>query len=443
VSRPPGKLVVALGAALTLALGTAFADCECDPRPLDVVVVIDSTGSMTGALDAVKRKIQRVLELLRENAPHVRVGIVTYRDVGDEYLRRGLELTTDFPKVVSYLNGIQANGGGDTPEAVEAGLDMAYSDAEMRWDPRAKKIALLVGDAPPHDKDKQLCDNLASSARAKGIVTFTLSVEGTIQAFKDIATAGGGKNVDIAKSDDIARQVLALTLDRDEHDFDNAFAPAPGGSQGPRSTRTEPRPEGAFVFQQLRHEGDWDPPHASRRLLRALRERAGIDCAAERHVIRAQDDSLLHEPFVYLTGHGELKLTAEEEARLHLFLERGGTLLIERCCDGEAFDTSARALARRLTGKELAPVGPDHPVFRSGGAIGELEHTIVHGGHDYVKRRPVLLEIKDARGRPSVLYSPIDLGCGWSGLEAGKSCALRERDALRWTVNIILYVLST
>jgi uncharacterized protein YegL len=431
--------------ASALGGGAALADCECDPRPLDVVVVLDSTGSMTGAIDACKKRVQRLLELLRENAPRVRVGIVTYRDHGDEYLRKGIELTDDFAKVAAYLKTIQANGGGDTPEAIEAGLEMAYSDAEMHWDPRAKKIAIVVADAPCHDKDKPLCLDMTSKARLRGIVTFCVSVEGTVAFFKELSAAGGGKNVDIQRADDIARNVLALTLDRDENDFKDAFpSEAPDGAPAPRATpKPERGPQGAFVFQQLRWDGDWDPPHASKRLLRTLRERAGIDCPPERRVVRAGDEALQREPLLYVTGHGAVKLTESEEGRLKAFLERGGTILFERCCDGEAFDESVKALARRLTGQELKAVPKSHPVYRTGSPIDELEHTKVHGGHDYVLRRPELLEIRDAQGHPSVLYSPLDLGCGWSGLEAGRSCALRERDALRWTVNILLYVLST
>ncbi len=438
------KLLLA-AALLVGLLAAAHGDCECDPRPLDVVVVLDSTGSMTGAIDAVKKRIQRLLELLRENAPRVRVGVVTYRDHGDEYLRKGIELSEDFPRVTAFLKTIQANGGGDTPEAVEAGLEMAYSDKDMRWDARAKKIAIVVADAPCHDKDKPLCLELTTKAHARGIVTFCISVEGTVSFFKELSAAGGGKNVDIQRADDIARHVLALTLDRDESDFKDAF-PGEGTANptpAPRVSRMEKHAEGGFVFQQLHYEGDWDPPHATRRLLRALRERAGVDCAPERRVVRATDETLLKEPFLYITGHGAVKLSDEEAGRLKTFLEKGGTILLERCCDSELFDRSARELARRLSGRDLEPVPESHPVYRAGSAIDLLEHTRVHGGHDYVMRRPELLEVKDAHGRPSILYSPSDLGCGWSGLEAGKSCALRERDALRWTVNILLYVLST
>lgn len=446
----PAFLIVLLPVVASILLGFATsvrADCECDPRPLDVVVVLDSTGSMTSAIDACKKRITRILEILRENAPRVRFGLVTYRDHGDEYLRKGIELTEDFPKVTAFLKTIQANGGGDTPEAVEAGLEMAYADTEMKWDPRAKKIAIIVADAPCHDKDKPLCLEQATKAKAKGIITFCLSVEGTVPFFKELAAAGGGKNVDIQRADDIARHVLALTLDRDENEFKDAFPSAEGTATpapAPRSPTSAERPlQGAFVFQQLRYEGDWDPPHATKRLLRALRERAGVDCAPERKVVRATDDALLREPFLYVTGHGVVKLSEDEEAHLKTFIEKGGTILFERCCDGETFDKSVKEVARRLTGKDLEPIATEHPVFRTGSTIDLLEHVRVHGGHDYVAKRPVLFEVKDARGRPSVLYSPTDLGCGWSGLEAGKSCALRERDALRWTVNILLYVLSS
>ncbi|MEZ0229109.1 MAG: DUF4159 domain-containing protein [Planctomycetota bacterium] len=443
----PASFALAIALAVLGGFGVSVrADCECDPRPLDVVVVLDSTGSMTGAIDACKKRIQRILEILRENAPRVRFGIVTYRDHGDEYLRKGIELCEEFPKVVAFLKTIQANGGGDTPEAVEAGLEMAYSDSEMRWDPRAKKIAILVGDAPCHDKDKALCLDMAAKAKAKGIITFALSVEGSVSIYKEIAASGGGKNVDIQRADDIARHVLALTLDRDENDFKDAFpaeVPASSTPQPQTLASKERGLEGAFVFHQLRYDGDWDSPHAHKRLLRALRERAGVDCAPERKVVRATEEAVLKEPLLYITGHGAVKLSDDEEAHLKTFVEKGGTILLERCCDSELFDKSAKELAKKLTGKDLERAGDDHPVWKSGAVLGELEHTREHGGHDYVAKRPLLYEVKDARGRPSVLYSPLDLGCGWSGLEAGKSCALRERDALRWTVNIILYVLST
>jgi hypothetical protein len=199
----------------------------------------------------------------------------------------------------------------------------------------------------------------------------------------------------------------------------------------------------AFTLAQLRWDGDWDPPHAYRRFLRALRERAGVDAALERRVVRARDQELGRDPLIYLTGHGELRFSDAEVRSLADFVARGGTLLIERCCDAEAFDKSARGLAARIApGGALREVGPDHPVYRAGSRIGPLDMAVSHGAATYRPKRPALFEAR-LGGRPAVLYLPEDVGCGWSGFEGGRTCAVRERDALRWSVNVFLYALGS
>lgn len=437
------KRALAVLALAAFAPVVAFADCECDPRPLDVVVCLDATGSMGSAIDGVKRRITRLMEILRENTPRVRVGIVAYRDLGDEFVRRGQPLTEDFSRVEDYLRGVQASGGGDTPEAIEEGLELAYARLAMGWDDQAKRVVVLIGDAPPHDDKKSRCLDLARQAQKRGIATYAISVDGAVPAMKEIATSSGGRAVDLSRSEDIARNILALALDRDAAEWDDLVTPESSGAKGRdlgrarRGTDKE-----AFTLVQLRYGGDWDPPHAHRRLLRALRERAGVDVALERRVVRAKEPELLREPLLYVTGHGELRLETDEEKHLESYLAHGGTIVIERCCDGEAFDRSARALIARLApNAPLRECGADHPVFKTGGRIDVLDHVKAHGTGDYVKKRPVILEAARA-GRPLLLYSPTDLGCGWSGFEGGRSCALREGDALRLSVNVILYALG-
>jgi uncharacterized protein YegL len=433
-----GGIVLAVPLLLPLV---ALADCECDPRPLDVVVCLDATGSMGSAIDGVKRRITRLMEVLRENTPRVRVGIVAYRDLGDEFVRRGQPLTEDFPRVEEYLRGIQASGGGDTPEAIEEGLDLSYAKVAMGWDDNAKRVVVLIGDAPPHDDKKARCLDLARQAQKRGIATYAISVDGSVPAMKEIATAGGGRAVDLARAEDIARNILAMALDRDADEWTD-LTTTPEDAAKVVQSRVRGTDKEAFTFVQLRYGGDWDPPHAHKRFLRALRERAGVDVALERRVVKAKDADLFREPLLYITGHGELRLDGEEEKRLQEYIARGGTILIERCCDGEAFDKSARSLIARLApNAPLRECGADHPVFKTGGRIDALDHAKAHGTGEYVKKRPQLFEAAQA-GRPLVIYSPTDLGCGWSGFEGGRSCALRESDALRLSVNVILYALG-
>ena len=124
------------------------------PRPrMDVVFLIDSTGSMSDEIREVKINIENIINTVKSGypSPDVRVGIVTYRDYKleeREYLTRQLDLTYNLDKVISFLKSIDANGGGDYSEAVADGLHLALQ--KMDWANEAKKIVVLIGDAPPH-----------------------------------------------------------------------------------------------------------------------------------------------------------------------------------------------------------------------------------------------------------------------------------------------------
>ncbi|MBS3176544.1 VWA domain-containing protein [Candidatus Woesearchaeota archaeon] len=125
---------------------------KCKSPKIDVVFVIDSTGSMADEIRSVKYHIKQITQKVQLGYPQpkVRIGVVTYRDYPleeDEYVTQESGLTTDVNDALLFVENIVANGGGDTPEAVEAGLDEALN---MWWDNEARKIIFLIGDAPPH-----------------------------------------------------------------------------------------------------------------------------------------------------------------------------------------------------------------------------------------------------------------------------------------------------
>ncbi|MBM7116452.1 vWA domain-containing protein [Archangium primigenium] len=123
-----------------------------DSRPrIDLVFVLDTTGSMGGLLDGAKQKIFSIASRIAQGkpTPRVRVGLVAYRDEGDTYVTRRFELTEDLDSVFTELRKLEADGGGDTPEHVGRGLGEAVS--KLSWDERREtmKLLFLVGDAPP------------------------------------------------------------------------------------------------------------------------------------------------------------------------------------------------------------------------------------------------------------------------------------------------------
>ena len=84
------------------------------PR-IDVVFLLDTTGSMGDEIAVVKEKIKEMIVaiLLGEPTPDVRFGIVAYRDRGDFYVTKVFDLTRDADRVAGDLSELEADGGGE------------------------------------------------------------------------------------------------------------------------------------------------------------------------------------------------------------------------------------------------------------------------------------------------------------------------------------------
>lgn len=161
---------------------------------LDIVIAFDSTGSMGGEINQVKAQIEEIGTALVKLVPRARISLCTYRDQGDSYLVKGIPLTGDIQEVVNFLDRVSAADGGDIPEAVEEGLRWAVEKNQFRS--RARKVILIFGDAPPHDKDLQECLAMASDFARKnqGVVsTVTCRSSRLLREFRQIAEAGRGE----------------------------------------------------------------------------------------------------------------------------------------------------------------------------------------------------------------------------------------------------------
>lgn len=142
---------------------------------LDVVFVVDATGSMGWAIDEVKTRIADVVDWVRDLVPIARFGIVAYRDAGDpEFEVSAQPLTYSVVKLTRFLSGLSAAGGGDLGEGVLAGLRTGVLEAG--WRPAGKRLMILVGDAPPHRDEVSTLERLVTGFRADGGQITTLDV---------------------------------------------------------------------------------------------------------------------------------------------------------------------------------------------------------------------------------------------------------------------------
>lgn len=181
-------------------------------KTLEMVFVLDTTGSMGGLIDGAKQRIWGIINEVMQTPSHpsVRVGLVAYRDHGDQYVTQILPVTNDLDKVYTTLMDFRADGGGDGPEDVRQGL----SDGVMKagWSkPSADtaQVVFLVGDAPPHDDYAQEPDTLTTTASAvkSGMTVNTIQCgadAGTREVWQTIARRGEGRFFAIAQDGGVA-----------------------------------------------------------------------------------------------------------------------------------------------------------------------------------------------------------------------------------------------
>ena len=199
-------------------------------------------------------------------------------------------------------------------------------------------------------------------------------------------------------------------------------------------------PSDSVTVARLRYDGggDWYAnPSSLSNLLDAVRDRTGIPTARREVVVGPLEPALRDHPFLYMTGHGDVRFTPQERAALRAYLLEGGFLHAD---DNYGLDRSLREeLARLFPDRDLVEVPVDHPVY--------------HVLYDFPEGLPKIHEHDGGppqgfgifhEGRLVVFYSyESDLGDGWEDPDVhDDSPDVRER-ALRMGVNLFLYALST
>ena len=190
-------------AVMALPVTAALSQATAKPT-VDIAFVLDTTGSMGGLLEGAKRKIWSIATSVVDANPDadIRIGLVAYRDVGDEYVTRTFDLTTDIQDIYAHLLELKARGGGDWPESVNEALDVAVNKLQWTGGNDARRIVFLVGDAPPHmdyAQDTKYPKTLAV-ARQRDIVVNAVLAGGardTERVWKDVAQLGDGRFIPI------------------------------------------------------------------------------------------------------------------------------------------------------------------------------------------------------------------------------------------------------
>lgn len=170
------------------------------PAVVDLMFVVDTTGSMCDELSYLQAELKNVIEKVHssnQSGLSIRTSVNFYRDFQDEYVVRPFPFTTDVDTTMGKLAAQSCGGGGDYPEAVHSALQNAL--LEHQWSEQAvARLLFLVLDAPPHEEPavKQSLHESTLRAAELGVRIIPVASSGVDKKtefflrFIDIATGG-------------------------------------------------------------------------------------------------------------------------------------------------------------------------------------------------------------------------------------------------------------
>jgi hypothetical protein len=197
---------------------------------------------------------------------------------------------------------------------------------------------------------------------------------------------------------------------------------------------------GGFTIARLKYTGggDWYSDESSlRNLLKTLRERNDFRVAQEKEaIVTAADPEIWNYPMIFLTGHGNVKLSEEEIVSLRAYLDRGGFLWAD---DNFGLDKSFREMARRLFPESpLVELPFTHPLFRHPNAFPSGAPKV----HEHDGGPPRVFAVL-RNGRVAILYTfDTDIGNGLEDAGVHDDPADKRAAAMRFAVNIASYVVT-
>jgi len=181
---------------------------ELRRQPTDLVIVLDATLSMETPIRRLREQAAHLSDALTAALPRLRIAVVVYRDEGARRPMEALGFTESTQRLVFFMNrirtepGLDGAGRHDAPEQPERGLQAATS---LAWRNGARRVVLLVGDAPPR------ADGLWSAQQE----ALKLAASGRRFVAVHVRTSTAGNTVTAGDKDaaDVRENFYAQTLD--------------------------------------------------------------------------------------------------------------------------------------------------------------------------------------------------------------------------------------
>lgn len=188
------------------------------PKQLDLMLIMDTTGSMSDELSYLQKELENVLNVIADKNPglDMKLSVNFYRDDGDDYIVKSNQFTSDLSNAIQILQAQTADGGGDYEEAADQALyDGIYNH---QWREESTKILLMVMDAPPHRTDEAVRNlvKAVDKAAETGIRIIPVSGSGvnldTEFLMRALSVLTGGEYVFLTDNSGIGGEHLKPTI---------------------------------------------------------------------------------------------------------------------------------------------------------------------------------------------------------------------------------------
>src|SRR5439155_8252386 len=223
---------------------------DAQPEFADIIIAIDTTGSMGGAIAQAKTEAIQICNDVKAQIPGARFAVVDFKDYpffpyggfGDyPYLLKTAGFVADCTTFAAAISTMSASGGGDFPEAYNRVFFEAFSDPVLIADrnPKAVQFLVVLGDAPPHDPnqastgfptcgnrppvdpgrdmiagtpdDLHTADTIAGlSANNITLLMIRYSTFIPLGCYKELATPTGGDAVNAGSGSSLSAEIVSL-----------------------------------------------------------------------------------------------------------------------------------------------------------------------------------------------------------------------------------------
>ena len=194
------SLALTLCPALALAgPGDDLPPAAQTPRDVDLVVCLDTSGSMSGLIDATRQRIWDICSLIAQARPEprLRVALLSYGgaangEQGFVVLQQGF--TAELDLVYEKLMALQTNGG---TELVGRAIHESLNQLDWAQDAGALKLMFLAGnesaDQDPQHPFRDQCQRALQQNVVINAIYCGGANDGDAATWRDVARFGGGE----------------------------------------------------------------------------------------------------------------------------------------------------------------------------------------------------------------------------------------------------------